>query len=145
MPKTFITNKGELTALFSGLAQSNEYPLNITYSKVGVRSLSQNALMHSVYGEISKYLIKKGRTDCSAEWVKDALKSKFLGWEIKSFVDVVTGDKFEKEMMRKTSELDKGEAYHYTTQIIDWAESIGCDIKIPAHSVHMKIYEEMNQ
>ena len=144
MAKALITNEGELIALFIGLSRSNEYPLNITHSKLGNRSLSQNALQHSIYGEISKYLISKGRSDCNAKWIKDMLKSKFLGWIEESFTDIVTGEKFTKEVMRKTSDLDSGEAYHYTTQIIDWAESIGCTIKIPANSVYMKLMDEQN-
>jgi hypothetical protein len=38
------------------------------------RSLSQNALSHMWYTEISEYLIKSGRTDATPEWVKRNLK-----------------------------------------------------------------------
>lgn len=38
------------------------------------RSLSQNALSHMWYAEISEYLIKSGRTDATPEWVKRNLK-----------------------------------------------------------------------
>lgn len=34
------------------------------------RSLSQNALSHMWYAEISEYLINSGRTDATPEWVK---------------------------------------------------------------------------
>lgn len=38
------------------------------------RSLSQNALSHMWYTEISEYLINSGRTDATPEWVKRNLK-----------------------------------------------------------------------
>lgn len=145
MPKALITSKGELIALFSGLSQSNEYPLNITYSKHGKRSLSQNALQHSIYGEISRYLISKGRTDWSADKVKLSLKSKFLGWDIEEVTDILTGEITSKEILRKSSDLDKGESYHYTTQIIEWAESIGCEIRIPVTSEYYRLREEQEK
>ena len=36
--------------------------------------LSQNALSHMWYAEISEYLINSGRTDATPEWVKRNLK-----------------------------------------------------------------------
>ena len=144
MPKVTIHNSAELGALTSVLASKNEYPLNISYSTAGNRTISQNKLQHSVYAELSRYLIAKGRTDCTAKWMKQMLKNKFLGWVSESFTDISTGEKFTKEVLRHTADLDKGEAGHYTTQIIEWAESIGCQIKIPANSCHMKFLEQQN-
>ncbi|MDK1233945.1 hypothetical protein QMW78_22580, partial [Cronobacter turicensis] len=37
------------------------------------RSLSQNALAHMWFNEISAYLIKRGKSFATPEWVKDAL------------------------------------------------------------------------
>ena len=37
------------------------------------RSLSQNALSHMWYTEISEYLIARGKTFATPEWVKDAM------------------------------------------------------------------------
>ena len=45
------------------------------------RSLSQNALSHMWYAEISEYLINSGRTDATPEWVKRNLKKTYLGCE----------------------------------------------------------------
>ena len=56
------------------------------------RSLSQNALSHMWYSEISEYLISRGKSFATAAWVKDALKHTYLGYETKDLVDVVTGD-----------------------------------------------------
>ncbi|ENB8389137.1 hypothetical protein ABIX32_005034, partial [Escherichia coli] len=38
------------------------------------RSLSQNALSHMWYSEISEYLISRGKSFATSAWVKDALK-----------------------------------------------------------------------
>lgn len=106
-----------------------------------IRSLSQNAFQHVIYDEISAYLISRGRTDCTRKWVKDMLKNKFLGWEEKEFVDIKTGERIVKEVLRSTSDLDVGDAVHYTDQIIAWANDIGCRIKIPSNSDYMKYKE----
>ena len=52
------------------------------------RSLSQNALSHMWYSEISEYLINRGKTFATPAWVKDALKHTYLGYETKDLVDV---------------------------------------------------------
>lgn len=109
------------------------------------RSLSQNAFQHVIYEDISAYLMSKGRTDCTAEWVKEMLKNKFLGWTEKEFVDVVTGERKMREVLRSTAGLDVGASYHYTTEIIDWAQSIGCEIKIPARCEYREMADRENQ
>ncbi len=108
------------------------------------RSLSQNALQHVIYKDISVYLVDHGRDWCP-ERVKKALKYKFLGEYVEQITDVVTGKVYERRELRSTASLDKGEAYHYTTQIIQWAESIGCEIKIPANCEYRDLMEKQNQ
>jgi hypothetical protein len=143
--KQVIYNSAEFLAFASGLAQSDDWPITLTYTHGFKRSISQNALSHSMYSEISRYLILKGRTDCSPAWIKKALKSKFLGWMSEVYVDIVTGEKTEREVLRHTSDLDSGEMCHYLTQCLAWACDIGCDIRIPANSVYMKLMEQQNQ
>ena len=106
------------------------------------RSIPQNALQHSIYGDISKFLIANGRPDWTPEYTKMALKSKFLGWDSVDVVDIETGEVTTREVERKTSALDVGESCHYTTQIIDWAEGIGCQIRIPVNSDYYKYLQE---
>lgn len=106
------------------------------------RSLDQNAFQHVIYTEISKYLISKGRTDWTPKYTKRNLKNKFLGWELEEYVDIETGEKTSREALRSTAALDKGDAYLFTTAILEWAESIGCEIKIPSDSEYMKQREE---
>lgn len=57
------------------------------------RSLSQNALSHMWYTEISDYLINSGRTDATPEWVKRNLKKTYLGCEEVTYTDFITGEK----------------------------------------------------
>lgn len=118
----------------------------IRQAKKRRRSLSQNALQHSIYAEISKYLKLKGEKYeyCSDKWVKAMLKNQFLGWELREFTDLVTGEVTTREELRETSKLDKGEACHYTTQILAWADSIGCQIKIPAKCEYRDVMDEQN-
>lgn len=118
--------------------------LKITVKDGRKRSLSQNAFQHVIYSDISRYLISKGRKEWTPEFVKENLKNKFLGWEDKEYIDVETGKKSLRSVLRRTSQLDVGDSYNYTTQIIDWAEAIGCKIKIPANSVYMELYRDQN-
>lgn len=99
---------------------------------VKTRSLSQNALQHVIYTDVSKYLVKRGRIDWTPLYTKKQLKNKFLGWVSEVYVDIKTGEKTVREVLKSTAGLDKGDAHQYTTQIIEWSESIGCEIKIPA-------------
>jgi hypothetical protein len=125
------------------MKEPKKYRVNIVEWR-SKRSISQNSLQHVIYSDISKYLISKGRIEWTEKKVKESLKSKFLGWEQREIIDVVTGEITVKEMLRESSKLDVGEAFHYTTQIIEWAESIGCEIKIPAKCEYREIMERQN-
>ena len=116
--------------------------LKMTITESGKRSLSQNAFQHVCYQEISKFLISNGRKDCNPDWVKEMLKNSFLGWTQESFTDVVTGKVMQRDVLRKTSALDKGEALEYTQNLLDWALNIGLMIKVPEKSDHMKHMRE---
>ena len=109
------------------------------------RSISQNALQHVIYTEISDYLVSKGRKHCTPAWVKDALKNQFLGWESVEFTDLKTGEITRRDVLRSTKSLDVGESCHYTTQILDWAQSIGCNIKIPAKCEYRDMLNKQNE
>lgn len=106
------------------------------------RSLSQNAFQHVIYDEVSKYLIRHGRKDWTPEYTKIQLKNKFLGWERREFVDVMTGEITVREVLRSTAGLDTGQAYHYTTQLLEWAEWIGCPVRIPAVCEYRTLMEQ---
>ncbi|MGJ0580878.1 hypothetical protein ACR71G_23310 [Xenorhabdus bovienii] len=81
------------------------------------RSLSQNALSHVWYKQISDYLIANGRDCCPESWVKDNLKATYLGFEEVEYTDFVTGELITKQELRHTSKLDKGDMHYYMSQI----------------------------
>lgn len=144
----FLHNAEQLTQVSSFVCDhfdENKKPLKVKITAAGNRSLSQNAFQHVIYGEISKYLISKGRSDCSPAWVKAMLKNKYLGWGYQTFVDVETGEKTRREVLRSTSKLDKGEAMDFITNILQWAESIGCIVKVPEESEYMQLMRSQNE
>jgi hypothetical protein len=108
------------------------------------RSLNQNALSHMWYGEISEWLIKRGKTFATAEWVKDAMKHTYLGYEERHMVDVVTGESTPIRSLRHTAELDTGDMHFYLTQVEGWALNLGCKLTVPADSEYMKLKEKQN-
>ncbi|AUS02152.1 recombinase [Vibrio phage 2.095.A._10N.286.46.E10] len=118
--------------------------LRFRITNCGRRSLPQNDYQHVLYSEISKYLVAKGRNEWTPGFVKKNLKNKFLGWQTETFVDVKTGERREIWTLKSSSKLDKGEAMNYITQILDWAESIGCHIRIPEDSEYMKLMQSQN-
>lgn len=91
------------------------------------RSLSQNALSHMWYSEISEYLISRGKTFATPAWVKDALKHTYLGYETKELVDVVTGEITTIQSLRHTSNLDTGEMYVFLCKV----EALGDEYWLP--------------
>ena len=150
MAKQFILQPNEdswlaTVASLYDLYEEAKYPLKLTVTNYGKRSLDQNALQHCIYQEVSAYLIRNKRKECNPAWVKKMLKNKYLGWTQEAFTDVLTGEVVQRDVLRSTSALDVGEAYQYTTQILDWADSIGCEIKIPANCQYRQIMEQQNQ
>lgn len=150
MASEFILHKTEASWLATiaslyDLHEEAEGDLKLVVTNTSKRSLSQNALQHCIYAELSVYLVSKGRKDCTPKWVKEMLKNKFLGWTQKAFTDVLTGEVVQRDVLRKTSSLDKGEATIYTTQILEWADSIGCQIKIPAQCDYRDAIMEQNK
>lgn len=95
------------------------------------RSLSQNSLSHMWYAEISEYLIRRGKSFATPEWVKDALKHTYLGYETKERVDVVSGEITIVQSLRHTSDLDTGDMYIFLCKVEAWAMDIGCHLTIP--------------
>ncbi|VTN18730.1 Uncharacterised protein [Klebsiella pneumoniae] len=95
------------------------------------RSLSQNALSHMWYAEISEYLINSGRTDATPEWVKRNLKKTYLGCEEVTYTDFITGEKTTTWEPRHTSDLDTGEMHIFLTKVEAWCAQFGLALTIP--------------
>jgi hypothetical protein len=145
--KLTISSLGWLVAELTKLITSNQdkaYRVNVKLWREK-RSLSQNAFQHVIYGDISKYLISKGRSDWTEKVTKKNLKNKFLGWEKEEYTDIETGEITIKEVLISTAGLDVGDSFNYTTNILGWAESIGCEIKIPSKCDYRELMERQNQ
>lgn len=95
------------------------------------RSLSQNALSHMWYTEISEYLISSGRADATPEWVKRNLKKTYLGCEEVTYTDFITGEKTTTWEPRHTSDLDTGEMHIFLVKVEMWCAQFGLALTIP--------------
>jgi len=109
------------------------------------RTLSQNALFHVWMKELSDFLIKRGRSQCSPEWCKDAMKFTFLGFETNTYTDVKTGAQIERESLRMTSKLRASEMHHFMTQVQSWSLDIGCFLKVPATSEFFELSRKQEE
>ncbi len=141
----------KLTANSIGLFIQELWRLDLTKAyRVSVvgwrekRSLSQNSFQHVIYNEISVFLVSKGRTDWCPKFTKKNMKNNFLGWEITEYTNVKTGEVTKKEELISTSNLDVGVACDYITKLLDWAQSIGCYIKIPADCEYKQLLEQQD-
>ncbi len=105
------------------------------------RTLSQNATLHMWLGEISAYLIKRGKPFASPEWVKQALKHTYLGYETVEMTDVITGLKTEVHTLRKTSRLETGDMFLFMEKVEAWAAMIGCMVTTPSNSEYHQLRE----
>lgn len=142
--KLTLASSVYVTSQLIDLARSNKTYRVVVSEWREKRSLSQNALQHVIYSDISEYLISKGRKYCTQDWVKSALKNQFLGWTETEFTDLNTGEITKRQVLRSTKDLDVGESCHYTAQILDWAQSIGCNIKIPAKCKYRDMLNKQN-
>jgi len=137
--KDFKLNKKSLGALYSNLsaltAESDKsYRVSVKEWRDS-RSVSQNALQHKWYKEISEFMISKGR-EFSAEAAKDSMKHTFLGYTQKVMVDVTTGERTEISELRGTKALDKGEAKYYMDLIYSFWIDKGLFLTIPENSIY---------
>ena len=105
------------------------------------RSLSQNALSHMWYTEISEYLINSGRTDATPEWVKRNLKKTYLGSVEVTYTDFITGEKTTTWEPRHTSDLDTGEMHIFLCKVEAWCAQFGLALTIP----HGCEYQQLQQ
>lgn len=108
------------------------------------RTLSQNATLHMWLGEISAYLIKRGKPFASPEWVKQALKHTYLGYETVEMTDVITGLKTEIHTLRKTSSIDTGDMFRFMEKVEAWAAMIGCMVTTPSNSEYHQLRERQD-
>lgn len=136
---------GQFTRLIFDLVSSGKkYRIKLSEWR-DQRSIPQNSLQHMWYAELSAYLIKRGKAFATPEWVKDAMKHTYLGYEAREMVDVITGDRTQIQTLRHTSNLDTADMHHYLTQVEGWALNVGCRLTIPADSEYQKLKDKQNQ
>ena len=119
-------------------------PVQVKLSGRKARSLSQNALSHMWYSEVSRWLIGKGKDFATPEWCKDALKNTFLGVEDVFHTDVVTGVSTRRQELRHTSKLDVGEMKLYLDLVYHWCLDRGLMLTIPEGCQYQELCKREN-
>ena len=114
-------------------------PVSVQLKSHTKRSLSQNALAHKWFGELSAWLISKGKDFATPEWVKAAMKSTFLGYVEVVDTDVITGKKTTRSELRHTSSLDTGEMKLFMDMVYGWALDRGVMLTIPDNSEYKQL------
>lgn len=92
------------------------------------RSLNANALMHVWFREMGEHFTAKG-VALSSEDAKLLMKNLFLGKE-----DLVIGKTVIEAQLRRTANLDSGEAKQFMDQVLAWAADKGVSLSQPEDS-----------
>lgn len=119
-------------------------PVSVQLKSNTKRSLSQNALAHKWFGELSAWLVSKGKDFATPEWVKAAMKSTFLGYVEVVDTDVITGKKTSRQELRHTSSLDTGEMKLFMDMVYHWALDRGVMLTIPDNSEYKQLNDMEN-
>ena len=114
-------------------------PVSVQLKSHTKRSIPQNATAHMWFGELSRWLISKGKDFATPEWVKAAMKSTFLGYVVVVDTDVVTGKKTTRQELRHTSSLDTGEMKLFMDMVYGWALDRGVMLTIPDNSEYKQL------
>lgn len=114
-------------------------PVSVQLKSHTKRSVPQNATAHMWFGELSRWLISKGKDFATPEWVKAAMKSTFLGYVEVIDTDVITGKKTSRQELRHTSSLDTGEMKLFMDMVYGWALDRGVILTIPDNSEYKQL------
>ena len=114
-------------------------PVSVQLKSSTRRSIPQNATAHMWFGELSRWLISKGKDFATPEWVKAAMKSTFLGYVEVVDTDVITGKKTSRQELRHTSSLDTGEMKLFMDMVYGWALDRGMMLTIPDNSEYRQL------
>lgn len=140
-----IIDSRDIEQLSQQLAEMvKDGPVQVKLSGKKARSLSQNALSHMWYSEVSRWLIGKGKDFATPEWCKDALKNTFLGVEDVFHTDVVTGVSTRRQELRHTSKLDVGEMKLYLDLVYHWCLDRGLMLTIPEGCQYQELCKREN-
>lgn len=114
-------------------------PVSVQLKSHTKRSIPQNATAHMWFGELSRWLISKGKDFATPEWMKSAMKSTFLGYVEVIDTDVITGKKTTRSELRHTSSLDTGEMKLFMDMVYGWALDRGVMLTIPDNSEYKQL------
>lgn len=107
-------------------------------AKVGNRTVSQNSLYWEWLTVIANKVNELRETDYTKDDIHDWMRDQFLGYTAEKKVGKLT----IKPQLLTTTELTKGEMFHYMSQIDHWAASWQLMLPKPEDSMYMKIRKE---
>jgi hypothetical protein len=121
-------------------------PVSVQVKSHSKRSMSQNSLSWVWYGEISRWLRSIGDqySYATPDWVHEAMKHTFLGYEDVTMVDVITKERTTTSRLRGTSNLDVGSFKLYLDLVYNLALSKGLLLTIPEDSEYRKLCNQEN-
>ena len=119
-------------------------PVSVQLKSHTKRSVPQNATAHMWFGELSRWLISKGKDFATPEWTKSAMKATFLGYVEVVDTDVITGKKTSRQELRHTSSLDTGEMKLFMDMVYHWALDRGMMLTIPEGCEYQKLTKQEN-
>lgn len=143
--KALVKDELQLLALMHDIAKTGDFPLEISAKKASRRTIPMNSTLHMWFGELSKFLVSKGRKDCTPEFCKDLMKFTFLGCEEVERINAVTGERVKMQKLRSTTDLDKGEYLYFMEQVNQWCADKGCLLTMPIKSEYRELIERQNR
>lgn len=140
MPKNLIIDQRDLEDFNACIKTMLELgPVSVQLKSHTKRSVPQNATAHMWFGELSRWLISKGKDFATPEWTKSAMKATFLGYVEVVDTDVITGKKTSRQELRHTSSLDTGEMKLFMDMVYGWALDRGVMLTIPDNSEYRQL------
>lgn len=113
------------------------------------RSVGQNSLFHRWCREIAKHFVNGGKTHFSTgeeineKSMKKNLKTTYLGFETKEYVDLSTGAVTTNEELKHTSDLNKGDMTAFLMLVDAFCVEYGIYISKPEDSEYIQILKEI--
>lgn len=107
--------------------------------KAGGRTIPQNKTYWMWLDEIAQYINDRNKTDFTADDMHDRMRHQFLGYTVEKQVGSVT----IPSQLLSTTDLTKGEMFHYMNQIDMYcANSLGLLLTTPGDSMYAKMKRE---
>jgi len=113
------------------------------------RSTGQNALFHRWCREIAKHFVDGGKThfgtgsEINETSMKNNLKTTYLGFDTKEYIDLKTGEVTTGEELKHTSDLDKGDMTAFLMLVDAFCVEYGIYISKPEDSEYIQILKEI--